>query len=41
MQLRRPILLRILLEEKMIVMSLDMSQPSPNLRITDGEKLEI
>ena len=38
MQLRRPILLHMLLEDGMVV---DMSQPSPNLRTTDGEKLEI
>ena len=37
MQLRRPILLHILLEDIMVI----MSQPSPNIRTTNGEKLEI
>ena len=37
MQLPRPILLHILLEDMIV----DMSQPSPNIRTTNGERLEI
>ena len=38
MQLRPPILLHILLEDGMVE---EQSQPSPNIKTTNGEKLEI
>ena len=40
MQLRRPILLHILLEDG-IELGMDRSPPSPNLRMTNGEILVI